>query len=190
MTVLLYMPILNTNDLCKIEEYVIKGIFMNQSLAKAAQVVQNVLQNHGLVCQVKEFSSSTRTAQDAAASIGCDVAQIIKSLIFKTADSHQPVLVLVSGPNRVNEKVIESYVGEKIMKADADFVRDVTGFAIGGVPPIGHKQQIDLVFVDQDLLSFDNIWAAAGTPNSVFNLSSKDFVKIISGKIINLNVKG
>lgn len=158
----------------------------NQTLHKRAKSVQDVLAEKGMTCNVIELSDSTRTAVEAAASIGCTVAQIVKSLIFKTKDSHKPVLVLASGPNRVNEKVIESAVGEKIIKADADFTREITGFAIGGIPPVGHKQPIDLIFIDEDLLKFEEVWAAAGTPNAVFNLKGKDLLEMTQGKIINI----
>jgi len=159
---------------------------MNQSLTKSAQSVQNALAKQGLECTVVELSSSTRTAQEAAVAIGCDVAQIVKSLIFKTKQTHKPVLILASGPNRVNEQVIESYIGEKLSKADADFTREVTGFAIGGIPPIGHKQIIDLIFIDQDLLKFDSVWAAAGTPNAVFNLQGSALVEMTKGTVISI----
>lgn len=101
--------------------------------------------------------SSTRTAQDAALAIGCNISQIVKSLIFKTKDTHKPVLILASGPNRVNEKIIESHLHEEIIKADADFVREITGFAIGGIPPIEHKQVIELIFIDEVLLKFETV---------------------------------
>jgi prolyl-tRNA editing enzyme YbaK/EbsC (Cys-tRNA(Pro) deacylase) len=161
---------------------------MTKSLAKSAQSIQAALAKKGLECKVVELSDSTRTAQDAASSIGCEVSQIIKSLIFKTKTTHKPVLILASGPNRVNEKVIESYVGEKITKADADFVRDVTGFAIGGIPPIGHKQNIEFIFVDEDLFKFDSIWAAAGTPNAVFNLKVQDLVEMTDGRVVSIKL--
>src|SRR3990167_3490276 len=157
-----------------------------QSLTKSAQRVQNTLTSKGLTCRVVELSASTRTAQEAASSIGCEVAQIVKSLIFKTKTSHQPVLVLASGPNRVSEKFIEAQVGEKIVKADADFTREITGFAIGGIPPIGHKQPINFIFIDEDLLKFEEIWAAAGTPNAVFCLKAKDLKDLTNGEIISI----
>lgn len=157
-----------------------------EQLTKSAQSVQNALTSRGLDCTVKELSASTRTAQDAANAIGCEVAQIVKSLIFKTKTTHKPVLVLASGPNRVNEKLIEQYVGEKIIKADADFAREITGFAIGGIPPIGHKQIIEFILIDQDLLNYDSIWAAAGTPNAVFNLRSDDLLELTNGKIVSI----
>jgi len=159
---------------------------MTKLLAKSAQSVQAALAKKGLECKVVELSDSTRTAQDAASAIGCEVPQIVKSLIFKTKVTHRPVLILASGPNRVSEKLIESYVVEKITKADADFVREVTGFAIGGIPPVGHKQNIDLIFIDEDLFKFDSIWAAAGTPNAVFNLKIQDLIEMTNGKVVSI----
>ncbi len=107
------------------------------SLSRSAQSVQAVLAQTGLEFKVVELAASTRTAADAAATIGCTVAQIVKSLIFKTKETQRPILVLASGPTRVNEKSIEIHLGEKLVKADADFTREVTGFAIGGIPPRG-----------------------------------------------------
>lgn len=154
-------------------------------LSKSAQSVQDALSKKGLQCKVVQLSESTRTAQQAAETIGCEVAQIVKSLIFRTKLSNKPILVLASGVNRVNEKMIEEQVGEQIAKADADFVREVTGFAIGGIPPVGHKQKID-TFIDQDLLAFQEVWAAAGTPNAVFSLQAKDLESLTGGKIIRI----
>lgn len=156
----------------------------NKTLSKSAQSVQYALAEKGLAFEVIELSSSTRTASDAANSIGCEVAQIMKSLMFQTAKTNQPVLVLASGINRVNEKTIEQWVGEKITKADADYTREITGFAIGGVPPIGHTQVITHVFIDEDLLQHLTLWAAAGTPNAVFSLSSHEIEALTHGKVI------
>ena len=159
---------------------------MNQPLAKSAETVQTALHQIGLLCKVLELPSSTRTASDAAASIGCDISQIIKSLVFKTKNTDKPILVLASGPNTVSEKKIEFQVGESIVKADAEFVKKITGFAIGGIPPIGHKNPIDLIYIDQDLMVLDEVWAAAGTPNAVFCIHSKDLPKITKGTIISI----
>lgn len=164
----------------------VKVKFMDQTLAKSAANVQAALNKLGLVCTVLELPSSTRTADDAALSIGCNISQIVKSLIFKTKNSDKPILVLTSGSNKVNEEQIESYVEERIVKADADFVRAVTGFAIGGIPPIGHKNHIDLIYIDQDLMMHNKVWAAAGMPNAVFCIRSKDLVKITNGKVISV----
>ncbi len=157
-----------------------------QPLKKSAQSVQDSLKTKGLDFRVLELSESTRTAKDAAATIGCAVEQIVKSLIFKTADSAKPVLVLASGPNRVNENAIASYIGESIVKADAAFTQDVTGFAIGGIPPVGHKQPIEHVLIDEDLLQYEDLWAAAGTPHAVFNLKSRDLPALTNGKVVSV----
>lgn len=158
---------------------------MANSLSKSAQSIQDVLAKNGLQLKVTELSSSTRTAKEAADTIGCEVAQIIKSLIFRAKSTQKPILVLASGVNRVNEKIIEGLIKDKLEKADADFTPEVTGFAIGGIPPIGHKQLIE-TFIDEDLFQFEDLWAAAGTPNAVFNLKSKDLNKLIHGKIISV----
>ncbi len=159
---------------------------MNEILSKNAEIVQDALRKKGLTCEVVELSSSTRTAHDAAETLGCEVAQIVKSLLFRSEKTNQPILVLASGINRVNEKIIEKLRGEKIVKADADFTRDITGFAIGGVPPIGHKQTINHIFIDEDLLKLEKLWAAAGTPNAVFSLRSSDLLQLTGGKIVSI----
>jgi prolyl-tRNA editing enzyme YbaK/EbsC (Cys-tRNA(Pro) deacylase) len=113
------------------------------------------------------MAASTRTAEDAAAACGCAVAQIVKSLVFRGQESGRPYLMLVSGSNRLNEKSVGALLGEKLTRPDADYVREVTGFAIGGVPPLGHSAPMQ-VFMDEDLLRFETVWAAAGTPRAVF----------------------
>jgi len=130
---------------------------------------------------VLEFDLGTRTAADAAAAIGCTVAQIAKSLVFR-ANSGKSVLVIASGVNRVNEKKAAALVGESIARADAEFVREATGFAIGGVPPVGHATT-PVALIDQDLMAFEEIWAAAGTPNAVFRLTPADLVALTQGTI-------
>jgi prolyl-tRNA editing enzyme YbaK/EbsC (Cys-tRNA(Pro) deacylase) len=159
-------------------------LMMNQKLAKSALSVQDSLSKLQLKCKVLELPSSARTAADAASSIGCDISQIVKSLIFKTKNTSKPVLVLVSGKNQVDVKPIETCLGESIVKADAEFVRDVTGFSIGGIPPIGHKNSIHSIYIDQDLIDLDEVWAAAATPNAVFCIKSQDLLKATGGKII------
>lgn len=152
-------------------------------LSKSAQSVQDALSKKGIEAKVVELPASTRTAEDAAKAIGCQVAQITKSLIFRTKHTSKPILVLASGINRVNEKTIARAIGEEIVKADADFTREVTGFAIGGIPPIGHKQKID-TYIDKDLLQYKELWAAAGTPNAVFSLKSSELEDLTGGTII------
>src|SRR5580704_19718159 len=123
--------------------------------------------------EVLEFDASTRTAAEAAAAIGCEVAQIAKSLIFRGGTSGRAVLIIASGADRVDEKKAAAAIGEPIGRADADFVREATGFAIGGVPPVGHKMP-PVVLIDEALMAFGEIWAAAGTPNAVFRLTPAD----------------
>ena len=152
------------------------------SLKPSAQRVQEALAAHGLGLEVREFPASTRTAEDAAAAIGCTVAQIAKSLIFRGKSSDRPVLVIASGANRVDEKKVSALIGEKIGKADAEFVRARTGFAIGGVPPVGHLE-VPITVIDRDLLVLEEIWAAAGTPNAVFRLSPGDLAALTGGQV-------
>ena len=155
-------------------------------LSKSAEIVQRALCEKGLEFGVVELNASTRTANDAAMTIGCQVGQIIKSLLFRTQETRRPVLVLASGKNRVSEVIIQKYIGEKIEKADADFTREITGFAIGGIPPLGHKNPISLVYIDEDLLQYETLWAAAGTPYAVFSLLAKELQKATGGKIISV----
>ncbi len=154
-------------------------------LSPSAQRVQDALESLGLMLQVVELPDSARTAAEAAQAIGCAVGQIAKSLIFKTKATGRPVLVITSGANRVDEKRISQVLGEKIGKADADFVRQHTGFSIGGVSPVGHLQELT-TFIDEDLLKHDEIWAAAGTPHAVFRLTGGDLVRATGGKVISV----
>lgn len=158
---------------------------MSSSLKKSAEKVQSVLDKFGFALTVIELPASTRTAQEAADAIGCTVNQIAKSLIFKGKSSQNPVLIIASGANRVNEETIEKYTGEKIEKADAKFVLEHTGFVIGGIPPVGHKTPMP-TFIDEDLMQYDEIWAAAGTPNAVFKLTPKILTEITEGRIVNI----
>jgi Cys-tRNA(Pro) deacylase len=154
---------------------------MNQ-LSPSAQKIQNLLNSLGYDYSVIEHAESTRTAQEAADRAGCQLGQIVKSLIFRGKVSGKPILVLTSGANRVDEKRISAYAGEAIGRAEADFVRTVTGYAIGGVPPIGHNEKME-TYLDEDLLSHQTIWAAAGTPNAIFELKTEDLQKMTDGKI-------
>ena len=155
---------------------------MDENLSASAQKVQDVLDQYNLSLDVLELPDSTRTAGEAARAVGCDVGQIVKSLIFKAKRSARPVLVLTSGANRVDEKKIESLIGEPLGKAGADFVKETSGFSIGGVPPVGHIQDIE-TFIDEDLLEYQQVWAAAGTSNAVFRISTQDLVTITHGRI-------
>lgn len=156
---------------------------MVDELSASAQRVQVELERHGIDCQVQEMDKSTRSAADAAKAVGCTVAQIAKSLIFKRIKSDRAVLVITSGINRVDETRLSQMVSEPIEMADADFVREQTGFAIGGVPPLGHSRPLE-VFVDEDLMQYDVIWAAAGTPRAVFRLTPDQLLKVTGGRVI------
>lgn len=133
-----------------------------------------------------EHTESTRTAQEAAERAGCELGQIVKSLIFRGKTSGKPILVLTSGANCVDEKRIGLYAGEPIGRANAEFVRSMTGFAIGGVPPIGHSEKME-TYLDEDFLPYQTIWAAAGTPNAIFELKTEDLQKMTGGQIIKVN---
>jgi prolyl-tRNA editing enzyme YbaK/EbsC (Cys-tRNA(Pro) deacylase) len=155
------------------------------SLSSSALKVQQALDAIGLRLEVVELPDSTRTSVEAAQAVGCQVGQIAKSIIFKALTSNRPILVIASGPNRVNEKAIGELIGEPIGKADADFVRQRTGFVIGGVPPVGHSERLE-TFIDQDLLQYPEIWAAAGTPHAVFRLMPDDLVRMTCGLVIKI----
>lgn len=156
-----------------------------QNLSPSAQKIQNLLNSLGYSYTVVEHAESTRTAQEAADRAGCELGQIVKSLIFKGKESGKPILVLASGPNRVNEKRIGEFAGEAIIKPDADFVRSVTGFVIGGVPPIGHAEKME-TYLDEDFLQYPTIWAAAGTPNAIFELKTSDLQAMTGGKVVSI----
>jgi prolyl-tRNA editing enzyme YbaK/EbsC (Cys-tRNA(Pro) deacylase) len=158
---------------------------MTNDLSNSARKVQEALTARGFSSQVVELPDSTRTAKEAAQAIGCGVEQIVKSLIFKGKQSNKPILVVASGPNRVNEKRLGQFAGEPITKADADFVRQHTGFAVGGVPPLGHVEPIK-TFIDEDLLLYDEIWAAAGTPFAVFKLTPADLQTMTGGETVSI----
>lgn len=150
-------------------------------LSASAQKVQDVLETFNLEHHVIELEIPVKTAQQAADAVGCSVAQIAKSLIF-ISESGKPVLVIASGSNRVSETRVASIIGESIARATPDFVRSSTGFAIGGIPPVGHTVQ-PVIVIDQDLLLHPSIWAAAGHPNSLFELNPHDLERMTNGTI-------
>ncbi len=152
-------------------------------LSASAQRVQEALEAKGVTLQVMELPGSTRTAQEAAHAAGCEIGQIVKSLVFQADTSGDAVLVLTSGSNRVDESRVSEELGEPLGLADADFVRETTGFSIGGVPPVGHRSSIS-TFIDEDLMEYEFIWAAAGTPRAIFKLTPDELVRITGGTII------
>lgn len=158
---------------------------MTDKLKSSPAKVQAFLSSHGYPFTVREMPGSTRTAKDAATAVGCTVSQIAKSLIFKERRTGEPILVVASGTNRVSIEKVEQATGLQLSKADADFVREKVGYAIGGVPPVAHQTSVKTI-LDQDLLQFDSIWAAAGSPHSVFELTPRDLGAMTQGEWIDL----
>jgi prolyl-tRNA editing enzyme YbaK/EbsC (Cys-tRNA(Pro) deacylase) len=155
---------------------------IERPLPPTAQRVQDLLREAGSDCTVTMMATTARSAAEAAAAIGCTVAQIAKSLVFRAA-SGRAVLVIASGANRVDETKIAAAIGEKLGKADADFVRDRTGYAIGGVAPVGHPPGVR-IFIDADLANYDALWAAAGHPHAVFRVTLAELERLTGGTII------
>lgn len=151
----------------------------------AVERVAAALRAAGVEADIQEFAESTHTAEEAAAAIGTTVAQIVKSLVF-VADG-RAILALVSGTNRVDTKRLGAVVGARISRADADVVREATGYAIGGVPPVGHATAL-ATYIDRDLLQFAEVWAAAGTPNAVFRTTPETLIRLTSGTVVDLAV--
>lgn len=156
---------------------------MSDTLPASAQRVQSALDAHGATFRVVQMPGTTRTAQEAATAIGCSVAQIAKSILFRGATTGKPILVVASGVNRVNEKRVAAPAGEPLAKASPEFVRDATGYVIGGVPPVGFPQPIE-TWIDVALLQFDEVWAAAGTPFAVFSLDPRVLPALTGGQLV------
>lgn len=153
----------------------------------ARKKVQMFLIEKGYECAVKELPDSTRTAEEAASAIGCQVAQIAKSLVFIDKASGNPILVIASGINRVDTKKIEEATGLQLTKADGKFVKEKLGFAIGGIPPIAHNEKV-ITFLDISLQNYEFLWAAAGTPFAVFQLHSNQLQKMTEGVFMDIKV--
>ncbi|MGD8366121.1 MAG: YbaK/EbsC family protein [Desulfobacterales bacterium] len=158
---------------------------MSTELSASAKRVQDFLTAKGFAFVVRELSESTRTAQEAADSVGCSVGQIAKSLVFKDKETREPVLVIASGANRVDLKKIRKETGIRLTRADGNFVKARVGFAIGGVPPAGHSQPLKTI-LDPALKQYDVIWAAAGTPFALFELKPEDLEPMTGGVWVDL----
>ena len=141
------------------------------------------LREAGFEGEVLELQESTRTAVEAAAAAGCELGQIVKSLVFRLEPQNEPVLLLVSGENRVHEKHVGKFLGGKLKRADADFVREATGYAIGGIPPIGHVKPIK-TYLDEDLQQYELVWGAAGTPHAIFEIKLHDLLQMTNCEVI------
>jgi prolyl-tRNA editing enzyme YbaK/EbsC (Cys-tRNA(Pro) deacylase) len=151
----------------------------------SSQRVQTLLHHYKLDIKVIEFKELTRTSKEAASVIGCEVGQIAKTLIFKGKDSKKPICVIASGKNRVDEEKIVKLVGEGIDKPDANFVIEHTRFIIGGIPPIGYALE-DKPLIDEDLMTYQEIWAAAGTPYAVFRITPENLLKITEARVVQI----
>lgn len=152
-------------------------------LPPSAARVRDAARRAGLAVTVRVMSEPTRSAEEAARACGCEPAQIVKSLVFVGRTSGKPYLLLVSGKNRVDEKAVAASIGEALRRPDADAVRAVTGYAIGGIPPLGHDTTLS-TWLDQDLLAFPTVWAAAGTPFAVFEVDPRQLVAATSATVI------
>lgn len=139
-------------------------------LPRSARRVQTALVELGLPADILRLADSTRTAPEAAAAVGCELGAIVKSLVLRGVASHEPVLALVSGDNRADMALLEAAIGEPVERPDAAYVREVTGYAIGGIPPVGHPRPL-ITVMDEDLLRFETVWAAAGHPHAVFGVA-------------------
>ena len=148
---------------------------------KAVERFTTAAREVGLTPEVQRFPSGTRTAADAAAAVGCAVGQIVKSLVFSVDDA--PILILTSGANQVDTALMSAHLGAPLEKADAAVVRDATGFAIGGTPPLGHARPLRTL-LDEDLLSHDEVWAAAGTPDTCFPIAPQDLASLTRAEVV------
>lgn len=144
------------------------------------------LDGAGFGITVRQFPEGTRTASDAARAVGCELGQIVKSLVFMAGG--RPVVALVSGPNRLDERKLASVAGEPVGKADAEAARSATGYAIGGVPPFGHATEVP-VFMDRDLLGYPTVWAAAGRPDSVFEIEPQRLRELSGATVADLKAE-
>ncbi len=154
-------------------------------LSPSAERVRDAAARLGLAIAIREMPQSTRTADEAASACGCSIGQIVKSLVFAGGASGEPHLLLVSGKNRVDEAGVAASIGESLVRPGAAQVRAWTGFAIGGIPPFGHERPMK-TFLDRDLLAFDEVWAAAGTPNAVFEINPRELARATGATIIAL----
>ena len=152
-------------------------------LPQASRKLAARAQERGFAIEISIMPDSTRTAEDAAAACKVTVGQIVKSLVFEDAETGDPLMFLVSGTNRLNEKTVRAHTGRKVKRADADAVRKVTGFAIGGIPPFGHAASLS-TWIDEDLLSHITVWAAAGTPNAVFAVNPTKLRDAVEAKVL------
>lgn len=156
---------------------------MTEELPPSCRRVADAATALGASIGIRVMDASTRTAADAASAVGCTVSQIVKSLIFRDPQTGEPLLFLVSGPNRLDEKLVSKALGIAIARADADFVREKTGYAIGGVPPFGHATPMR-PFMDEDLMAHETVYAAAGTPLSLFAIAPDELARVTAARVM------
>lgn len=154
-------------------------------LPRSARRVQAALVALGLDAEIVRLADSTRTAPEAAAAVGCPLGAIVKSLVLRGVGSGEPLLVLVAGDNRADLVAVEGAAGEPVERPDAEYVRTVTGYAIGGIPPVGHPRPVTTL-MDEDLLRFDVVWAAAGHPHAVFGIAPDRLAAAASARVMAL----
>lgn len=155
------------------------------NLSESAVRVQEILTQSEIPLEIVKFETTTRTADQAAQTIGCDVAQILKSLVFIKKPSMELFLIAASGKNRVNTKTLKQYFGEKITPADPQVVFEKTGYIVGGVPPIGHKEKL-LTIIDSDLFEYDALWASGGSEYEVFKITPKQLLDLTGGTVLDI----
>ena len=157
----------------------------DDDLPRAARRVRTALIELGLPPEIRRLADSTRTAPEAAAAVGCELGAIVKSLVLRGARTYEPVLALVSGDNRADVALIEAAVGEPIERPDAAYVREITGYSIGGIPPVGHARPLPTL-LDEDLLRFATVWAAAGHPHAVFPIAPATLATATNARVLKL----
>jgi len=160
---------------------------VNQDMPAESKKIQNWLKNRGFDYQVIMLEDSARSAKEAADALKCQVEQIAKSIVLRAEKSNKPVLAIVGGANKIDMEKLSLMVGEKVVKADADYVKEVSGFSIGGIPPIGHKNKMN-VFIDEELNKQKFVWAAAGNPKAVFRLTPDDLAAMTQGKVAKIKL--
>ena len=158
---------------------------MDDDLPRSARRVRDALLALGLPADIHRLTDSTRTASEAAAAVGCELGAIVKSLVFRGVNTGEPLLALVSGDNRADESLVAAAGGEPVERPDAAYVRDVTGYSIGGIPPVGHPAPVRTV-MDEDLLRFDTVWAAAGNPHAVFPIAPQSLATATGAQVTRL----
>jgi prolyl-tRNA editing enzyme YbaK/EbsC (Cys-tRNA(Pro) deacylase) len=152
---------------------------------RSTRRVRDALAALGLRAEIHRLARSTRTAPDAAAAVGCELGAIVKSLLMRGATSGDPVLALVSGANRADEALLADAIGEPVQRPDAAYVRAITGYSIGGIPPVGHPAPVRTV-LDEDLLRFETVWAAAGNPHAVFPVAPAALARATGAQVVRL----